>query len=293
MTYGCVKTCASEFPVARVCAVLNVSESGYYAWLKRTPSQREQANQTLKARIVGIWEQFKQCYGVPRIHAELQAQGMRVGKNRVARLMQRLGIRGKGGQKRHPRTTQADANHPVAPNILAQQFDADQPDTVWLTDITYIDTDDGFLYVAGVMDLYSRQIVGLAMANHMRSELSETALQMALIQRQPDTSLLHHSDRGSQYTCSSYQQILTDCGITVSMSRTGNCLDNAPMESFWATLKRECADYVFASMQLARTEIFGYIMGFYNRVRRHSALDYLSPHDYEMQFLRQTCTLPN
>jgi putative transposase len=293
MTYECVKTCACEFPVARVCAVLDVSESGYYAWLKRTPSQREQANQTLKERIVAIWEQFKQCYGAPRIHAELQAQGLCVGKNRIARLMQRLGICGKGGQKRRPRTTQADSNHPVAPNVLAQQFDVEQPDTVWLTDITYIDTDDGFLYVAGVMDLYSRRIVGLAMADHMRSELTETALEMALCHRQPNPALMHHSDRGSQYTCSTYQQLLTNSGITVSMSRTGNCLDNAPMESFWATLKRECADYIFASFQQARTEIFGYIMAFYNRVRRHSALDYLSPHDYEMQFLRQTCTLLN
>ncbi len=152
MTYGCVRIGADEFPVAQVCKVLDVSESGYYAWLKRTPSQREQANQSLKARIVAIWEQFKQCYGVPRIHAELQAQGLRVGKNRVARLMQRLGIQGKGGQKRRPRTTQADAKHPVAPNRLAQQFDAEQPATVWLTDSTYIVTDDGFLYVAGVMD---------------------------------------------------------------------------------------------------------------------------------------------
>jgi len=293
MTYVCVEACADEFPVSRMCAVLNVSESGYYAWLKRTPSLREQVNQTLKARIVGIWEQVKQCYGAPRIHAQLQAQGWRVGKHRVARLMQMLGIRGKGGQKRRPRTTQADASHPVTPNVLAQQFDAAYPDAIWLTDITYIDTDDGFLYVAGVMDLYSRQIVGLAMADHMRSQLTETALEMALMQRQPDASLLHHSDRGSQYTCSTYQQMLTDCGVTVSMSRTGNCLDNAPMESFWATLKRECADHVFASMQQARTEIFGYIIGFYNRVRRHSALDYLSPHDYEMQFLRQTCTLSN
>jgi transposase InsO family protein len=192
--------------VARVCEVLDVSESGYYAWLKRTPSQREQANQSLKMRIEGIWEQFKQCYGAPRIHAELQAQGWCVGKNRVARLMQRLGIHGKGGQKRRPHTTQADASHPVAPNVLAQQFDAHQPDAVWLTDITYIDTDGGFLYVAGVMDLYSRQIVGLAMPDHMRSELTETALEMALCHRQPDPSLMHHSDRGSQYTCSTYQQ---------------------------------------------------------------------------------------
>lgn len=293
MSYTCVKNCADEYPVSRVCEVLQVSESGYYAWLKRPPSQREQANQSLKTRIQAIWEQVKHSYGAPRIHAELQAQGLCVGKNRVARLMQILGIRGKGGQKRRPRTTRADASHPVAANVLNQQFDTNTPDAIWLTDITYIDTNEGFLYVAGVMDLYSRQIVGLAMADHMRSELTETALEMALIQRQPNVSLLHHSDRGSQYTCSSYQQILRDCSITVSMSRTGNCLDNAPMESFWATLKRECADHVFASIPAARTEIFGYIMGFYNRVRRHSALDYLSPHDYEMQFVRQTCTLSN
>jgi len=293
MSYSCVKSCADEYPVSRVCEVLQVSESGYYAWLKRPPSQREQANQSLQTRIQAIWEQVKQCYGAPRIHAELQAQGFCVGKNRVARLMQILGIRGKGGQKRRPRTTQADASHPVAANVLARQFDVDEPDTIWLTDITYIDTSEGFLYVAGVMDLYSRQIVGLAMADHMRSELTETALEMALCQRQPDPSLMHHSDRGSQYTCSTYQQMLTDCGITISMSRTGNCLDNAPMESFWATLKRECADHIFTSISEARTEIFGYIMAFYNRVRRHSALDYLSPHDYEMQFARQTCTLSN
>jgi transposase InsO family protein len=293
MSYECVKTCADEFPVLRVCEVLKVSESGYYAWLKRTPSQREQANQSLKMWIQKIWEQFKQCYGAPRIYAELQAQGLCVGKNRVARLMQKLGIRGKGGQKRRPRTTQANASHPVVANVLAQQFDTQRPDEVWLSDITYIDTQEGFLYVAGVMDLYSRQIIGLAMADHMRSELTEIALDMALCHRQPELSLTHHSDRGSQYTCSTYQDMLTNRSITVSMSRTGNCLDNAPMESFWATLKRECADYVFASFQQARTEIFGYIMAFYNRVRRHSALDYLSPHDYEMQFLRQTSTLLN
>jgi len=204
--------------------------------------------------------------------------------------MQMLGIRGKGGQKRRPRTTQANASHPTQPNRLNQVFEVERPDEVWLTDITYIDTREGFLYVAGVMDLYSRQIVGLAMADHMRSELTEIALDMALCHRQPDASLTHHSDRGSQYTCASYQQRLVDHGMTVSMSRTGNCLDNAPMESFWATLKRECADHIFDTHQQARTEIFGYIMGFYNRIRRHSALDYLSPHDYEMQFLRQTCT---
>jgi len=293
MSYACVQACADEFPVVRICEVLGLSESGYYAWLKRAPSQREQATQKLKTQIAEIWEQFKQRYGAPRIHAELQAQGHRVGKNRVARLMQVLGLRGKGGQKRRPRTTQVDSMHPIQPNILNQHFEVQAPDEVWLSDITYIDTHEGFLYVAGLMDLYSRQIVGLAMTNHLRSELTETALHMALCHRQPDPALIHHSDRGSQYTCSSYQQLLTDTGIIVSMSRTGNCLDNAPMESFWATLKRECADHVFASFHQARTEIFGYIMGFYNRVRRHSALDYLSPHDFEMLFLRQTSTLSN
>ena len=293
MTYEQVAACADEFPVSRVCAVLEVSESGYYAWKKRPSSQRVEENQTLKAQIQVIWQDFRQCYGAPRIHAELQAQGYQVGKNRVARLMQTLGIRGKGGQKRRPRTTQSDASHPVMPNVLARQFDAQRPDQVWLTDITYIETEEGFLYTAGVMDLHTRQIVGLAMAEHMRSELTETALQMAFTQRQPNADLLHHSDRGSQYTCSTYQQMLAQPGVTVSMSRTGNCLDNAPMESFWATLKRECADGVFDSFQHAKAEIFGYIMGFYNRVRRHSALDYLSPHEYEMQFLRQTSTLLN
>ena len=290
MGYASVQACADNYPVARVCKTLGLSESGYYAWLKREPGQREQSNQTLKSQIMEIWESFKQCYGAPRIHAELQDQGLCVGKNRVARLMRTLGIRGKGGQKRRPRTTQADRTHPTYANTLNRDFDVTHPDAVWLTDITYIETQEGYLYLAGVMDLYSRQIIGVAMADHMRSELTETALEMALCHRQPDASLLHHSDRGSQYTCDSYQQMLADRGITVSMSRTGNCLDNAPMESFWATLKRECADYVFESHEQARTEIFGYIMGFYNRIRRHSALDYLSPHDCEMQFLRQTCT---
>lgn len=293
MTHEQVAACADEFPVSRVCAVLEMSESGYYAWKNRPSSQRAEENQTLKAQIQAIWQDFRQCYGAPRIHAELQAQGYQVGKNRVARLMRTLAIRGKGGQKRRPRTTQSDATHPVTPNVLARQFDTERPDQVWLTDITYIETAEGFLYTAGVMDLHTRQIVGLAMAEHMRSELTETALQMAFTQRQPDADLLHHSDRGSQYTCSTYQQMLAQPGVTVSMSRTGNCLDNAPMESFWATLKRECADVVFDSFQHAKAEIFGYIMGFYNRVRRHSTLDYLSPYEYEMQFLRQTCTLPN
>jgi len=293
MKYPYVAACGVEFPVSRVCEVLEVSESGYYAWLNRPPSEREQANQNLGQRIQALWQEFRGIYGAPRIHAELEAQGEVVGHNRVARMMQRLGLRGKGSRKRQPRTTQSNPSHRFEPNLVGQRFDASQPDAVWLTDITYIPTDEGYLYVAGVMDLYTRQIVGLSIAQHMRSELTEAALQMALTQRQPTDPFIHHSDRGSQYTGDDYRNLLSAYPITVSMSRTGNCLDNAPMESFWATLKRECADSVFATLTQARTEIFGYIMGFYNRVRRHSALGYLCPNDFQQQFLRQLCTPSN
>lgn len=293
MKYPAVAAGEDKFPISRVCEVLHVSESGYYAWLNRPPSKREQANQGLGERIGAIWQQFRGIYGAPRIHAELQDQGEVVGHNRVARVMRQLGLRGKGARKRQPHTTQSNPSHRFEPNVLQQHFDTSQPDAVWLTDITYIPTHEGYLYVAGVMDLYTRQIVGLSMAHHLRSELTESALQMALTQRQPMHPLIHHSDRGSQYTCDDYRTLLSAYPITVSMSRTGNCLDNAPMESFWATLKREYADFVFDSLAHARTEIFRYIIGFYNRVRRHSALGYLSPNDFQRQFMRQTCTLSN
>jgi transposase InsO family protein len=273
--------------------VLEVSESGYYAWRNRPPSERKKANQSLGQRIQAIWRQFRGIYGAPRIHAELKEQGEALGHNRVARVMKQLGLRGKGSHQHKPRTTQSNPSHRFEPNVLEQNFEAPYPDAIWLTDITYIPTREGYLYVAGVLDLCTRQIVGLSMADHMRSELTQSALQMALNQRQPTDPLIHHSDRGSQYTAELYRNRLRDYPITVSMSRTGNCLDNAPMESFWATLKRECADYVFHSLQQARTEIFGYIMGFYNRLRRHSALGYLSPSHFDMQFKRQICTLSN
>jgi putative transposase len=293
MKYPAVAACEHAFPVKRVCEVLSVSESGYYAWRNRPPSQREQANQGLGERIQVIWQRFRGIYGAPRIHAELQDQGEVVGHNRVARLMQHLGLRGKEARKRQPRTTQSNPDHRFEPNVLQQHFDASQPDAVWLTDITYIPTHEGCLYVACVLDLHTRSIVGLSMASHLRSELPESALQMALTQRQPIDPLIHHSDRGSQYTSDDYRNLLSAYPITLSMSRTGNCLDNAPMESFWATLKRECADYVFDSLTHARTEIFAYIIGFYNRVRRHSALGYLSPYDFQQQFMRQICTPSN
>jgi len=290
MKYSAIERARDEFPVRRLCAVLGVSESGYYAWLKHEPSLRERENASLRESICALWRQFRGIYGAPRIHAELRDQGVKVGRHRVARLMRQAGIRGKTPCKRRPRTTQSDPTHPVAPNLLDRQFTAHRPDTVWLTDITYIDTDEGYLYLAGVMDLYSRQIVGLAMADHLRTELVETALDMAVTHRCPPPDLLHHSDRGSQYTSHDYRQRVLDCGMILSMSRTGECLDNAPMESFWATLKRECADVPFANHAQARSEIFSYIMGFYNRQRRHSALGYVSPMAFEQRSERDLRT---
>jgi putative transposase len=283
MKYEAIEACKAEFPVSRLCAVLNIAESGYYAWLNRVPSPREQENRKLQQTIGTIWKLYRGIYGAPRIHAELQEQGIRAGHNRVARLMCQAGIRGKTACKRRPHTTQSDPTHPVVANVLDRQFTARCANEVWLTDITYIDTAEGFLYLAAVMDLYSRQIVGMAMADHLRTELVESALDMALTQRRPPRNLLHHSDRGSQYTSLDYQKRLTASHMTVSMSRVGNCWDNAPMESFWATLKRECADVVFASRTQARTELFSYIMGFYNRQRRHSTLGYVSPCSFESQ----------
>ena len=293
MKYEAVHTWQYEFPVARLCAVLKVSVSGYYAWLKRSPAPRQQANQQLEQTIRQVWQRVRGIYGAPRIHAELQAQGLRVGHNRVARLMRAAGLRGKTVRRRRPVTTQSEPTHAIAPNRLARQFSVVHPNTVWLTDITYIETEEGFLYLAAVLDLASRQVVGLAMADHLRAELVEAALDMAPFQRRPGDALLHHSDRGSQYTSQSYQHRLAECGITVSMSRTGQCLDNAPMESFWATLKRECADAPFPSRAAAHTELFGFIMGFYNQHRRHSALGYLSPAMFEQQLKRNFTPLPN
>ena len=277
MKYEAIEQWQADFPVARLCMVLEVSESGYYAWLKREPSFGALENARLSTQIETVWRQFRKIYGAPRIWVELLAMGVKVSLNRVAKLMREAGLQGKMARKTRPQTTQADPNHAVAPNLLNRTFKGHQRHQVWLTDITYIQTDEGYLYLAAVMDLGSREIVGMAMADHMRTELTLDALNMAIVQHQPPNGLMHHSDRGSQYTSHAYQQRLSDANMLASMSRTGNCLDNAPMESFWATLKRECADHVFATHQQARAAIFSYIMGFYNRTRRHSALSYHAP----------------
>lgn len=277
MKYEAITQWQVEFPVARICQVLAVSESGYYAWLKRKPSARAIENAQLSQQIATIWRKYRRIYGAPRIWAELLEQGVKVSLNRVAKLMREAGLQAKTARKYRPKTTQSDPSHAVAPNLLNRDFDAHQRNQVWLTDITYIETDEGYLYLAGVMDLGSRELVGMAMANHMRTDLTLDALNMAIVQHHPPAGLMHHSDRGSQYTSRAYQKRLAEANMISSMSRTGNCLDNAPMESFWATLKRECADYSFATHHQARAEIFSYIMGFYNRTRRHSALGYTAP----------------
>lgn len=284
--YQAIQQQAGGRPVSRLCEVLQVSRSGYYAWCGREPSQRHQEDTALTDLICEIFHDNRCCYGSPRIHAALRQAGYRIGRNRVARLMRQAGVRPRRGKRYVPKTTVANPEHPVFENQLDRDFDAQRPDEKWMVDITYIDTCEGWLYLAGVMDLYSRRIVGMAMADHMTTDLVDTALNMAVVERQPQPGLLHHSDRGSQYTSGDYQQRLKDLQMQISMSRTAQCLDAAPIESFWGTLKTECATYRFDSHEQARTEIFSYVMGYYNHKRLHSALGYRSPHHYEQQSVR-------
>jgi len=281
MRYQFIQDHQNEFPVRRMCQVLSVSTSGYYAWQIRPVSQRAQANEKLLLMIRAIYSRSRKTYGSPRVHAELRADGMRVGKNRIARLMQRENLRGQR-KKKQPRTTNSRHSHPVAPNRLNREFHASRPNEKWLADITYIPTAEGWLYLAVVLDLFSRKIVGWAFSASLESNLVEQAFRMAAYSRPALTELLHHSDRGSQYAGDAYQQLLIDRQIQVSMSRTGNCHDNAPMESFFSTLKCEHVHFQnYQTRQEAQTDIFAYIVGFYNRQRRHSSLGYLSPQEFE------------
>lgn len=284
--YEAIQQQADHLPISRLCEVLEVSRSGFYAWCGREPSQRQQEDARLTDVINDIFHENRCCYGSPRVHAALRQVGYCIGRKRVARLMRQADLRPRRRKRPVPRTTVANPDHPVFENQLDRDFEAAHPDEKWMVDITYIDTLEGWLYLAGVMDLCSRRIVGMAMADHMTTDLLDAALTMAVVERRPQPGLLHHSDRGSQYTSSDYQQRLTNCQMQVSMSRPAQCLDAAPIESFWGTLKTECVTYRFDSQEHARTEIFSYVMGFYNRTRLHSALDYQSPDQYEQQFVR-------
>lgn len=268
----------------RMCQVLKVSPSGYYDWLNRPPSQRQQANEQL---LVGIRREYaasRQTYGSPRIHAALQQQGVRASRKRIARVMHQHGLVGQGPRRKRPRTTRREAGVVAAPNLLAQEFTASRPNERWLSDLTYIETNEGWLYLALVMDLFSRRIVGWSMADHMRATLVEQALRMALGQRLRVGDLLHHSDRGSQYTSELVQTLLADHQIQVSMSGVGNCYDNAPTESLIGSLKAECASEPFATRAQARRVIFEYIEVWYNRQRLHSSLGYTTPVAFEQHF---------
>jgi len=269
--------------VKTMCQVLGMSESGYYAWRKRELSQRQVENERLTEQIAQAFLRGRQVYGRPRVHAELRAQGIRCGKHRVARLMRQAGLR--AVQKRR-RVCTTDSRHsdPVAPNLLQRDFTASAPNRKWLTDITAVWTAEGWLYLAVVLDVYSRLVIGWAMASHREESLVEAAWWMALGRRQPVEELIHHSDRGSQYTSRAYQAVLAQFQIQVSMSGKGDCYDNAMMESFFSSLKAECVQHrSYQSYAEAKLSIFEWIEVFYNRQRRHSSLDYLSPVTYEEQ----------
>jgi len=270
------------WPVATICRVLQVSRSGFYCWRKATASPRRLRQEKLLTKIRRVHQEHRELYGSPRVHRALRVEGEVVCRNTVARLMRIAHIRARSRQGFVPCTTNSSHQQPTARNLLARDFSADAANCKWVADITYVPTDEGWLYLSAVLDTYSRRIIGWSMSQSLASDLVSDALKMALSWREPKEGLLHHSDRGVQYASEDYQQLLKDHGIRVSMSGRGNCYDNAMMESFWATLKTELV-YLqrYASHESARQSIFEYIEVFYNRKRLHSSLGYLSPEAFE------------
>lgn len=283
MRYKFIAAHEGEHGVRRMCQVLEVATSGYYAWRHRPESRRRQANRRLLESIQAIHRESRESYGSLRVHAALQRQGVACGRHRVARLMRSDGLAGRKVHKRQPHTTQRDRRAIPAPNLLQQDFSAPAPDHKWVSDITYIPTAEGWLFLAAVLDLYSRRVVGWAMDERMQASLPQAAWNMAVLQRRPAPGLLHHSDQGSQYTSEPYQHSLADWHCQISMSRVGNCYDNAVMESFFSTLKSECVRGAFATRAQARTAIFQWIEAWYNPRRLHSSLGYLSPVEFELK----------
>lgn len=284
--YQRIQTMQNEYELTLLCAALDVSRSGFYAWRGRKPSTRQQANSRLLGEIQKLREGQERCYGSPRLTRELQSRGHACSENRIARLMRGHGLRAQAPPRFVPRTTDSHHDLPVAPNRLAQRPAPDGPNQVWLQDFTYVPTAQGWLYLALVLDLWSRKIVGWAMAGHMRSELVVSALQMACTQRRPVPGLLVHSDRGVQYASQETRQFLQDHGLVASMSRTGNPYDNAWMESAIGKIKSEVLGLtVPADHQTAQAQLFFGIESWYNQRRRHSALGYQSPVAFETQFM--------
>jgi putative transposase len=279
--FACILAEKAFFPVALMCRCLHVSRSGFYAWQRRPPSERAQEDRRLLARIHAAHEQSRRTYGSPRVHQALLAEGHSAGRHRVARLMREAGLRPRQ-KRRWVRTTDSMHNEPVAPNVVARQFEREAPNQVWASDITYISTAEGWLYLAVVLDLHSRRVVGWAMSDVIDTRLVVSALEMAVDRRDAAPGLVHHSDRGTQYASAEFQRVLRKHGIQCSMSRRGNCWDNAVVESFFATLKTELVyGRTYTTRAAASAEVFEYIEVFYNRQRLHSALGYRSPSQVE------------
>ncbi len=284
MKYRVIHETAKEnqnYSILKMCRILNVSRSGYYQWCKRGESHRRKKDHELKEKILHVFTKYKQRYGSPRIHNELRDMGVRCSKKRVERLMRELGIRA-----RHKRqfkvTTNSKHDYPVFPNLLNRKFKVNAPNKVWVADITYIRTFEGWLYLAAVMDLYSRKIVGWSMSETINTELALSALKMAIHRRKPAKGLMHHSDRGVQYASHPYQKLLKAHQMICSMSRKGNCWDNAVIESFFSTLKTECVEgKIYLSRAQAKRKIFEFIEIDYNRKRRHSTIGAMSPENFE------------
>ena len=281
MRYRAIQEYDRRYPIRLMCRALAVSAAGYYAWRSRPESPRAVSARTVLSAIRVIHRESRETYGSPSIWDALVKQGHRIGEHRVARLMRQNGIRAKTVKKWRA-TTQSNHRLPVAQNTLNRQFMVEAPNRVWAGDLTYVWTTEGWLYLAVLLDLYSRRVIGWAMGHRLTVDLAEQALTMALVTRRPEAGLLHHSDRGSQYAASRYQQLLDAQGLVPSMSRKGNCWDNACVESFFGTLKRELVHHRhYATRDDATRDIFEYIEVFYNRQRRHSTLGYHSPAEYE------------
>jgi putative transposase len=272
------------YPVAMLCRVLDVARSGFYAWTRRPESQRAREDRRLRVSIRAAWKASRRTYGSPRLHDDLKADGEKVSRKRVARLMKEDNVVGRQRRRRFVVTTDSKHTLPIAPNVLDRKFEVAAPNRVWAGDITYLATAEGWLYLAVIIDLFSRRVVGWAIEEHMETSLVTGALEMALRRRHRDGEhLLHHSDRGSQYAAADYRKRLSAHGVECSMSRKGNCWDNAVVESFFGTMKAELDDDVTegASRAAARSAVVDYIDNFYNSTRKHSSLGYLSPVNYE------------
>ncbi len=284
MKYGRINDLRQAYPIASMCRALDVSESGFHAWRKRPPSKRAQANARLEVEIKASHERTRQTYGPERLQADLAENGVQVGIGRIKRIRKKLGLRCRQKRK-FKATTDSRHNLPVAPNLLDRQFAVAAPNKSWVTDITYIATDEGWLYLAGVKDLFNGELVGYALGSRMTQHLVMQALFRAVAAKRPDKGLIHHSDRGTQYCAHAYQKLLQQFGMQASMSRKGNCWDNAPMESFWGSLKNELVHHSrFATREQARREITEYIEIFYNRVRKQARLGYLSPAAFSQSY---------